>query len=147
MAEPTQPPKKYEPKNPQAKELYTKAGALFEENKFDEAIESYTQAIRIDSNYASAYFNRALAYAILNKYDEAISDAQVVMRLEPDSYDAPYVMGIVAEYQKDYNLAMDWYEKSLAKNPNYEQAKARMEQLQNKMTYRKCTVKAKRRCR
>lgn len=132
MAE-DQPPKKYEPRNPQAKELYTKAGVLFEDNKFDEAIELYSQAIRIDANYASAFFNRALAYAILNRYDDAIRDAQVVMKIEPDSYDAPYVMGIVAEYQKNYDSAMDWYKKALAKNPNYEQAKARMDQLKTKL--------------
>src|ERR1035438_5533661 len=102
-----QEPKKSDTKNILAKEAYTKAGVLFEENKFDEAIDLYSQAIKMDPNYASAYLNRALAYAILNKYSEARSDAQYVMRIEPDSYDAPYVMGIVAEYEKDYNGAMD----------------------------------------
>ena len=54
-----------------AKETYKKAGTLFEENKFEEAIAAYGEAIAQDPNYASAYFNRALAYAILNKYEEA----------------------------------------------------------------------------
>ena len=119
--------------DPKAKEWYTKAGAAFEENKFDESIDCYSKAIEIDPNYSSAYFNRALSYAIVNKYEEAERDAETVMDIEPDSYDAPYVMGIVAEYQQDFQGAKEWYERSLAKNPKYEQAKARLEQLKSKM--------------
>jgi len=116
-----------------AKELYTKAGNLFEDNKFEEAIDLYGQAIREDPKYASAYFNRALAYAILNKYELATADAKQVLKLEPDSYDAPYVMGIVAEYQKEYEEAKEWYQKAIDKNPKYEQAKARLEALNKKV--------------
>ncbi len=123
---------KKDTQNPKAKELYKQAGAQFEENKFEESIKLYSEAIMEDPLYSSAYFNRALAYAILNKYEEATRDAEKVLDIEPDSYDAPYVMGIIAEYQNDFQGAKEWYEKSLAKNPNYEQAKARLEQLQKK---------------
>ncbi|MDE1869722.1 MAG: AAA family ATPase [Candidatus Micrarchaeota archaeon] len=132
MAENPDQPKKGT-NNPAAKEVYTKAGTLFEENKFDEAIEAYSQAIKADPNYASAYFNRALAYAIVNKYDQATLDARQVMKLEPESYDAPYVMGIIEEYKKNYNGAKEWYERALTLNPKYEQAKARLDQLKSKM--------------
>ncbi len=120
--------------NAQAKEVYTKAGVLFEQNKFEEAIALYTEAITIDPTYASAYFNRALSYAILNKYTEAMADAQKVLSLEPESFDAPYVMGIIYEYQHDYETAASWYEKALARNPGYEQAKARLEQIKSKIS-------------
>ena len=53
--------------------------------------------------------------------------------MEPESYDAPYVMGIIAEYQHDYKAAKEWYDKALARNPNYEQAKARLDQLKGKI--------------
>ncbi|MEM3281893.1 MAG: tetratricopeptide repeat protein, partial [Candidatus Micrarchaeaceae archaeon] len=120
--------------NPLAKELYTKAGAMFEENKFDEAIDLYSQAIKLDPKYSSAYFNRALAYAILSRYEEAARDAETVMTLEPDSYDAPYVMGVISEYQHDYDGAQEWYQKALSNNPNYAEAKSRLEQLKNKIS-------------
>lgn len=123
---------KKDTKSPLAKELYKKAGGLFEENKFEEAIQLYSQAIQEDPDYSSAYFNRALAYAILNKYNEATRDAEKVLDIEPESYDAPYVMGIIAEYQNDFVGAKEWYEKALKKNPKYEQAKSRLEQLKNK---------------
>jgi SpoVK/Ycf46/Vps4 family AAA+-type ATPase len=118
--------------SPLAKELYKKAGGLFEQNKFDEAIQLYTQAIAEDPNYSSAYFNRALAYAIMNKYAEATRDAEMVLNIEPESYDAPYVMGIIAEYQNDFDGAREWYQKALARNSKYEQARARLEALKSK---------------
>ena len=120
--------------DPAAKEFYTKAGRAFEENKFEEAVDMYSKAIEIEDGYASAYFNRALSFAILNKYAEATRDAEKVLDIEPESYDAPYVMGIIAEYQHDYNGAKEWYEKALSRNPNYEQASARLEQLKTKLT-------------
>ncbi len=128
-----EPEKKPDTKNPVAKEYYTKAGKLFEENKFDESIDFYTKAIMEDPSYSSAYFNRALAYAIVNKYDLAIRDVDRVMMVEPNSYDAPYVMGVISEYQQDYQGAKEWYEKSLKIKPDYEQAKTRLEQLLPKL--------------
>ncbi|MCL4364792.1 MAG: AAA family ATPase [Candidatus Marsarchaeota archaeon] len=119
--------------NPKAKELYKQAGVLFEENKFEDAIATYGQAISEDPNYSSAYFNRALAYAIINKYSEATRDAEKVLDIEPDSYDAPYVMGIIAEYQNDFQGAKEWYDKALSRNPKYEQARGRLEALKAKM--------------
>jgi AAA+ superfamily predicted ATPase len=56
------------------------------------------------------------------------------MRAEPNSYDAPYVLGIIHEYQNDLQGAKEWYEESLKKNPNYEQAKIRIEQLKMKIS-------------
>ncbi len=109
--------------------LYDAASKLFGENKFEEAIKLYSQAIEVKPDFTSAYFNRALAYAILNKYDEATRDANKVISLEPNSCDAPYVMGIISEYKQDYAGAAQWYEKSLASNPNYEQARERLKHI------------------
>ncbi len=120
--------------NANAKEFYTEAGKAFEQNEFEKSIEMYSKAIDADPSYASAYFNRALSYAIINKYDEATKDAKKVLAMEPDSYDAPYVMGIIAEYQHDYDGAKNWYERALKKNPKYEQAKVRLDQLKTKFT-------------
>ncbi len=119
--------------NQEAKDFYSQAGKAFEENKFEEAIDFYSKAIATDPKYSSAYFNRALSYAIINKYDEATHDAETVLEMEPDSYDAPYVMGIISEYQHDYQGAKEWYEKALARKPDYEQAKARLDQLATKL--------------
>ena len=128
----SEPAKKPGTNNPRAKELYDSAGRLFEENKFDEAIKLYSEAIDQDPNYSSAYFNRALSFAILNQYDNAVKDADKVLEIEPDSCDAPYVMGIISEYKHDTDAAIEWYEKSLKNNPHYEQAKTRLNALKQR---------------
>lgn len=118
---------------PEAKEVYDQAGKLFEENKFDEAIGLYSQAIEKFPSYASAYFNRALSYALQSQYEKATNDAMKVMELEPNAPDAPYVMGVISEYQKDFDGAKEWYEKSLKNDPNYTQARDRLKMLKEKM--------------
>ncbi|MEM3781913.1 MAG: AAA family ATPase [Candidatus Micrarchaeaceae archaeon] len=125
-------PKKADTMNAQAKEAYNKAGRFFEENRFEEAIDLYSQAIKLDPIYSSAYFNRALSYAMVSRYDNARLDAERVMELEPDSFDAPYVMGLINEYEGKIEDARKWYEKSLNINPNYQPAKVRLEQLEDK---------------
>ncbi len=128
---------------PEAKEIYDQAGKFFEENKFDEAIDAYSKAIGAYAEYSSAYFNRALAYALIGQYDKATNDAMKVMELEPDAADAPYIMGIISEYQHDYNGAKEWYTKSLKNNPGYSQAKQRMDGLAEKMKAETAPAKAK----
>ncbi len=131
---PNQEPRKESTKIKAAKEFYDDAGKAFESNDFEKSIVLYTKSIDADPNYASAYFNRALSYAIISKYKEATRDAEKVLALEPNSYDAPYVMGIISEYQQDYPGAKEWYELALKRNPGYEQASARLEQLKKKLT-------------
>jgi SpoVK/Ycf46/Vps4 family AAA+-type ATPase len=44
------------------------------------------------------------------------------------------VIGTIYEYQHDYETATSWYEKALSRNPGYEQARARLEQIKNRLT-------------
>ena len=105
-----------------AKRYYKLGGKLFEQNNFDDAIDSYTKAIELDPTYSSAYFNRSLCYAIEDNYELASRDLLMVMKLEPNSFDAPYAMGLISEYKQDFKTALKWYDESIKKNPNYSPA-------------------------
>lgn len=113
--------------DPSAKEHFLNGNNLFDESKFNEAIEEFTKAISIDKEYASAYFNRALNYILIKDYDSAKKDINAVMELEPNSPDAPLLMGDIAENNNDLLGARFWYEKALSINPNYVEAKNRLE--------------------
>ncbi len=115
--------------NPQAKEHWMRGNSFFDESKFNEAIKEYGEAIAIDKDYASAYFNRALNNTITKSFDAAKKDLQSVMELEPKSADAPLLMGDIAEQQDDLLGARFWYERSLANNPSYTEAKNRLEHI------------------
>jgi transitional endoplasmic reticulum ATPase len=115
--------------NEVAKDHWKKGNTLFETSKFPEAIVEYNEALKIDPNYADAYFNRALTERIMHDYDGAKKDLEVVLKLQPKSFDAPLLIGDIAESKNDLLGARFWYEKSLANNPNYLEAKNRLEHI------------------
>ena len=46
--------------------------AFKDQGKLDEAIEAYTKALSIKSDYANAYYNMGNAFKDQGKFDEAI---------------------------------------------------------------------------
>jgi tetratricopeptide (TPR) repeat protein len=51
-----------------------KGKALYKDGKYDEAIEEFSSAIQLKSNYAIAYYNRAIAYNKVGNYKQAEQD-------------------------------------------------------------------------
>ena len=47
----------------------------FKDEKFEEAVKSYTKAIEIDSSVSIYFSNRSRAYKAINLLDEALKDA------------------------------------------------------------------------
>ena len=115
--------------SPPAKEHWKKGNAFFEGGKFEDAVKEFTEAIALNPSYSDAYFNRALTERIMHSYDEAKRDLEKVMELQPKSADAPLLFGDIAEANNDLLGARYWYEKSLAVNPDYVEAKNRLEHI------------------
>ena len=60
----------------------------FKQNDFDGAIIYYTQAIDINPNYAKAYNNRGVAYAMEGSMSRAISDFTMAIANNPKDAEA-----------------------------------------------------------
>src|SRR6266851_3069487 len=54
----------------------------------DKAIADCNQAIRLNPNYAMAFYNRGTAYKAKGQYDRAIEDYDQAIRLNPNDADA-----------------------------------------------------------
>ena len=121
-------PAAYTP-NPTAKDHWKKGNSLFESGNYNDSLNEYTEAIKVDPKYPDAYFNRALTYRILNNFGAAKKDLDTVMELQPKSHDAPLLIGDMAEANNDLLGARFWYEKALANNPDYSEAKSRLEHI------------------
>ena len=115
--------------NEQARGHFKSGIMNFESNKMAEAIAEFTEALKIDPKYADAYFNRALTYRIQQDYDSAQKDLEMVLKLQPKSWDAPLLIGDIAEARNDFLGARFWYEKALSNNPDYAEAKSRLEHI------------------
>ncbi len=126
---PAAPAAAAKPVDPLAKDHWKKGNTLFEGGNYNDSLGEYTEAIKVDPKYPDAYFNRALTYRILNNYSAAKKDLEVVMELQPKSADAPLLVGDMAESMNDLLGARFWYEKALANNPDYSEAKNRLEHI------------------
>ena len=58
--------------------------AYADTGRYERAIRDFDQALRLDPDYARAYFNRGLAYARGDQHDRARSDFQKALTLGYD---------------------------------------------------------------
>ena len=66
-----------------AEELKNQGNEAFAKKDFDSAMNLYSQAISLEPDNHVLYSNRAAAYLGQEKYNEAIEDANVAIRLQP----------------------------------------------------------------
>jgi len=59
-----------------------------EKGNYEKAIVDYTKAIKYDSHYAEAYYNRGLVYYDQKDYEKAIEDWEKAAHLKPEDNDA-----------------------------------------------------------
>ncbi|EZG88840.1 putative stress-induced protein sti1 [Gregarina niphandrodes] len=58
--------------------------AAFKESRFQDAVDCFTKAIELDPEDHVLYSNRSGAWASLEKYEDALADADVCTTLKPD---------------------------------------------------------------
>lgn len=63
--------------------FFNRGIALQAEHDFDRAIADYTDALRLNPEFAHALYNRGLAYQTKGDYDRAIADYTEAIRLDP----------------------------------------------------------------
>ena len=98
-----------------AEEYFDRANKKSHSKNFNGAIEDYTKAIELDSNYQGAYYNRGVSKKILQDYNGAIDDFNKSIRLARRNLQAhPYYNRGYCKYQlKDYKGAIDDFTKNL----------------------------------
>jgi tetratricopeptide (TPR) repeat protein len=101
---------------PSSEETYTpaqqavKAGiTLLQQEKYDEALQHFDEAIKLDASEGAAYFYKGVAYRMLNRFDDAIDAFTTAIDLTTDDLDAQaenYLRrGIVWLYKGEYGIA------------------------------------------
>ncbi len=110
-----------------------------EMRKDDCAIETFSKAILLKSNYTTAYINRGVSYARNNNLDRAIEDLVKAIQLQPKYPFAYQLLGEVYDIRGDRRCAIEYYEKALKLQPNSPAVAAYLDQSErpqlNKLEY------------
>jgi len=93
--------------------------ALAKNQQFQDAVQDYTEAIKIKSNEPRIYEERAYAEMKIYAYDKALDDYAELIKLKPKEV-------------RYYNFRAYIYEKALQIDPNNQEAKERKQRLERK---------------
>ena len=102
----------------------TEAQGLFDQGKLLQAIDTYTEAIRIQPDDPALYIALARVQIFAGKYDEALVNAENSLLLNNNNSMAAAVRGWALTYKLDYTNADDSLKNALRLDPNNGQAHA-----------------------
>ena len=97
--------------NPQEKTQYNQ-----------KAIEHFTNAIKLKSDFAETYKNRGVAYDFKGDYDRAIEDYSTMIKLTPNDAEVYNDRGNTYRNKSYYTCAIEDYTQAIQLNPRFAEA-------------------------
>jgi tetratricopeptide (TPR) repeat protein len=91
---------------------YNKGTALGELGKYEEAIECYGKALKIDPNHADAWCNKGNALDKLGKYEGAIECCDKALKINPNFAGAWYNKGWTLDELGRHKEAQECFERA-----------------------------------
>ena len=116
LAEETKDLENKEDKN--AFDYFLLGNNLYYEKQYEEAINSYKKAIKINPKDYRSYFNIAVVYGEQKEYKKSISFYEKVIEINPKDDGAYNNMGRAYFELEKYKEAITFYEKAIEINPN-----------------------------
>jgi len=88
-----------------------------------EADREFKRAIELNPNYETAHHWRAEYLVSLGRFDEAIAEAKQAQELDPLSLVVNWNVGHIFYLSRQYNQAVEQYQKTLALDPRFNRAR------------------------
>ena len=107
---------------PQAEVFQLYALILFKLKKFDLALRSWDDVIKLKPNNAEAYNNKGNILFLLEKYEASIESFKEAIKIKPDYADAYNNLGNPLWKQKKIDESLLSYKKAIEINPNHPEA-------------------------
>lgn len=100
--------------------------------KFQEAIQDYTEANKIEPKDPRIYEQRAAVEMKIQAYDKALADYSELAKLKPNEIRYVNYLAYIYEVKQDDKNSMAETEKALKIDPNNQDAKERKQRLERK---------------
>ncbi len=107
-----------------ASRFFVQGQRLTANDRLDEALHAYEQALAKRPHMAGAHLHYALALSDVGRLDEAVSAMHQAMAIEPQNAVFPMFLGQILFDHADYLGAQSWCEQSLTLNPQQLRARA-----------------------
>jgi tetratricopeptide (TPR) repeat protein len=128
--------KQKEDEDEAANQLKSQGNKAMARKLYDEAINFYSQALRLSPAGPSShiyYTNRSAAFCHLGRYEDSESDAERALTLEPESSKAHSRLGLSRYFLRDYEGAVEAYESAVHYDPTNSVNLAYLEKAKRKL--------------
>lgn len=106
----------------EAEHHFSLAGRYYQDEKYKEAINSYSKVIELEPESSDAYVNRGVAYAKLEQRDMSMKDYNKAIELDPDDIDAYFNRAISYDFLGQADAAIKDYTKAIEIDSSYARA-------------------------
>jgi len=97
---------------------FLKATRLYNEQKYEEALPVFEEAIKLNPENWAYYFNQGLTCKKLNKIQEAKEAFKKAVELNPQSFSSNKELGELLAQDGDFTGAVDYYRRAAEINPD-----------------------------
>lgn len=116
-------PEEAEKNKAKAEENKTRGNELMKQEKFEEALVAYTDAISLNNRNAVYFCNRAAAHSKLGNHEEAVDDCEAALDIDPTYSKAFGRMGLAYSALGRHSEALTKYKRALELDPANESYK------------------------
>jgi tetratricopeptide (TPR) repeat protein len=100
-----------------AQDHISDGNAYLKNGEYDEAIESFSQALELDTENTDAYMGSGKAHFAKKEYQGAIKDFETVISIRPRDVDAYYGLGVAYAAIDNYDGAIENLTKAIRYDP------------------------------
>tara|TARA_B100001173_G_scaffold96631_1_gene83616 strand:- start:727 stop:1272 length:546 start_codon:yes stop_codon:yes gene_type:complete len=119
------------PTNQKLTSMLDEGSKLVHDQKLNEAIQIFTETIKIDPTWAEAWNKRATVYYMLGEFQKSQDDINKVLKLENRHFGALAGQGLVNIQLMDYEKAIISYQKANEIYPAMKSPKIMIKQIED----------------
>ncbi|KAM9386501.1 sperm-associated antigen 1 [Phaethornis superciliosus] len=111
------------------KTLKSEGNDFVKMGKYEEAVNKYSECLKLNTEECTVYTNRALCYLKLCKYEEAKQDCDHVLQIEDSNIKAFYRRALAYKGLQNYQASVDDFNRVLLIDPDVLAAKMELEEV------------------